>query len=315
MLARRLITLTTAAWLGVALLAAAQSREEARPRDLRELQAELTNLDADLASLEAGSPRSESFRERAEEIREETVYLKVKMRRHQRAGGTGTGVDDEEVDDLRRSIRGLRDDIAGGRRRGPREARLAEGTEIVIRLEEALSSRTAQQEDRFEAVVARPVRTQGVVVLPAGTRVRGLVQNAEPARRPSKSGRLELDFDALYVDNTRVDMRSRVTSIGDEDEDRHATETKAGAGVLLGGTLGAILGGKEGAVIGAVLGGGGAVVATKGNDVELPEGTLVTVRLDRLLTVPRPSRDASRSRVPDAWDEEAPGSGRVNKER
>jgi len=54
--------------------------------------------------------------------------------------------------------------------------------------------------------------------------------------------------------------------------------------------VGRSLGGKEGAFIGVVLGGGGAVVATKGEDVELPAGTLVTVRLDRPLAVPRGAR-------------------------
>jgi hypothetical protein len=51
--------------------------------------------------------------------------------------------------------------------------------------------------------------------------------------------------------------------------------------------LGGILGGKKGALLGVIVGGGGAVAATKGDDVELPAGTIVTLRLDRPLEVPR----------------------------
>jgi hypothetical protein len=51
--------------------------------------------------------------------------------------------------------------------------------------------------------------------------------------------------------------------------------------------LGGILGGKKGALLGVIIGGGGAVVASKGEDVELPEGTVVVMRLERELVVPR----------------------------
>ena len=39
-------------------------------------------------------------------------------------------------------------------------------------------------------------------------------------------------------------------------------------------------------IAGTILGGSGAVVGTKGDEVNLPEGTLIRVRLDRPLTVP-----------------------------
>ena len=72
--------------------AVAQPRDEARPRDLQRLQDDLENLDDALRGPESGDGRAEEFRRRAEEIREDTVYLKVKMRRHQRGGAQGTGV-------------------------------------------------------------------------------------------------------------------------------------------------------------------------------------------------------------------------------
>jgi len=261
----------------------AASREEAVPKDLRRLQDELANLDEDLKDLEAGDTTTESFRDRAEEIREDVTYLKVKMRRHQKAGFEGTGVTADEVGEVREEIGRLREDIAQAFGQDGREARLPEGTEIDVRLEEGLSSRTARREDRFEATVLRPVRAGSTPAIPAGTRVRGIVLRAEAAERPSRAGRLDLDFDALYLDTKRIDIRASLVSM--EGGGRSRRE-KAGIGAVLGGILGGIFEGKKGVIVGGVLGGTGAVVATKGEDVELPAGATLTIRLDEDLPIP-----------------------------
>jgi hypothetical protein len=275
----------------VAVLATGQSTaraddaNDARPRDLQRLQEDLANLDAELAPLEVGDRRADEFRARGEEIREEVIYLKVKMRKHEQAGGAGTGVMWSEVQDLQRSIRNLRDDIDGAFGRSGHDLRLREGTEIAVRLENSLSSKSARLEDRFEASVVDPVRLDGEVAVPAGSRVRGVVRSVEPAHRPSQSGRLELQFDALYLDRTRLDISGLVSSVGEQKGSD--TAKKAGIGAVLGGVLGGLLGGKDGAIVGVVLGGGGAVAGTRGDDVELPAGTILTVRLEKPLTIPR----------------------------
>jgi hypothetical protein len=277
--------LTMVACLAAAPPAGAQVRDEARPRDLQRLQQDLANLDEDLQGLETGDRPAEEFRRRADDIREQVIYLKVKMRREQSAGREGTGVLYDEVADVQRSIRDLREDIErafGGA--GGRELRLSPGSEILVRLEEGLSSKTARVEDRFEASVFRPVRADGVLAIPAGVAMRGTVRYVEAARRPSKEGRLELDFNALYLEPGRVDLAGHVVALGNEGDVRKVN--KAGVGATLGGILGAILGGGKGLIIGTVLGGGGAVVGTKGDDVDLPPGTILTVVLDRPLVIP-----------------------------
>jgi hypothetical protein len=277
--------LTMFACLLAAATAGAQGRDEARPRDLQRLQQDLSNLDEDLQALDSGDRQAEEFRQRAEDIREQVIYLKVKMRRQQSAGREGTGVFYDEVADVQQSIRVLRKDMAqafGGPRGG--EVRLAPGSPILVRLEEGLSSRTARVEDRIEATIFRPVRADGGIAIPAGVTLKGTVRYAEPARRPSKEGRLELDFNALYLDPVRVDVAGHVVALGDDGDVRKVN--KAGVGATLGGILGAILGGGKGAFIGTVLGGGGAVVGTKGDDVDLPAGTILTVVLDRTLVIP-----------------------------
>jgi hypothetical protein len=268
---------------GFATPAATQPREEASVDDLRQLQESLANLDETLATLEAGDAKTDEFRKRADDIRDETVYLKVKMEHHQRDGGAGTGVSAAEVAEVRRSVDDLRDDIDRAFGREPREVRLPEGTSIEVRLAHSLSSRTARREDPVEATVAEPVRGDGFLALPAGTSMRGVVTAVEPAERPSKAGRIEIEFDAVYLDHTRMDMRGRVAEIRESGQQAQ----KAGIGAVIGGVLGGLLGGKGGAIAGIFIGGGGAIAATKGEDVEIPAGTVLTVRLERPLVLTR----------------------------
>ena len=270
---------------------AADHPGSATSTDLLRLQDDLNGLDDTMDALRPSNPRYQDFKDRADEIREEVIYLKVQVRRHQRNPDTTSGPSRDDVENLRQDITALRNDIDDSLGRGGTsvvgEGRLDTGTDIQVRLEQSLSSRTARLEDRVDASVAQPVRVDGRVVIPTGTRVRGIVQAAEPAERPAKSGRLDLMFDSLTLpDGSRVDIRSRVISIK-EDIDRSETLKKAGLGALLGAVLGRVVGGTKGALIGLVIGGSGGIVASKGDDVELPEGSVLTLRLERPVTIRR----------------------------
>jgi len=286
---RRILLFTFGLVLLLASLPAAPAAAaDATTADLRSLQDDLVGLDHALDTLQPSRPRYQELRDRADEIREEVIYVKVQVRRHQRDADS-PGPSREDVDRLRRDITNLRTDIEDSALRQDDavagEGRLETGTDIQVRLEQSLSSRTARMEDRFEATVAEPVRSGSQVVIPAGSRVRGIVQAAEAAERPSKPGRLDLTFDTLTVPGVpRMDIRTRVISIK-EDLDKSDTAKKAGLGALLGAVLGKVVGGTEGAIIGLVVGAGGAIAATKGDDVELPEGSVLTLRLERPLTV------------------------------
>ena len=274
--------------LAIAPDASAQTRASATTRDLDRLQDALANLDESLADLDPEHPRTGEFQERAADIREDLVWLKVQMRRHQQSGNSGLGTSRADVESIRKSIVDLQADVDVALRRAsgrPDELTLEEGTEIQVRLLDRVTSATARPEDRIEATVAVPVRNRGVVAIPAGTRVLGVVKQAERGQRPSKAGKLELAFHAIYLDDrTRTDMRTRVVELK-QDIDRGDQAKKAGIGAVLGGVLGSMIGGKEGAVIGVLAGGAGGVLAKTGEDVVLPSGTIITLSLDRSLTV------------------------------
>jgi hypothetical protein len=283
----RLALIGLTAVLAVAAGTTAAQTTETLTRDLQRLQDDLVNLDDSLAELEPSHPREAELRARADRIRDRVDRLAADVR-GQSGGGAVRTASAEEIQSLRRDIATLQRDIdaATRRRLSGSTAVLTEGTEIQVRLEESLSSATARPEDRFEATVALPVHDeQDRDVIPAGTRVRGIVVAAERGERPARQGRLDLTFDTIYLDDrTATPLRARVVSVRD---DLDIKSKRTGIGAAIGGVLGSILGGTKGAIIGAVLGGAGAVVAKAGEDVTLPAGTIVTVRLDRPLEVRR----------------------------
>jgi hypothetical protein len=272
-----------------ALPALADHPGSAAPRDLQRLQDELVTLEDTLRDVPPNHARAAEFRDRAEELRESVTYLKVQMRRHQRDQTAGLGASQEDVAWVRKDIQTLQNDVysALNLRYSGGEAALPEGTEIQVRLDQPLSSGTARVEDRVEATVMSPVRLDNRVVIPTGTRVRGVVRRVERAERPAKGGTLELTFDTLlFDDNTRMSMSSRVIAVK-ETLDRDQSLQKAGIGAALGAVLGSVIGGKKGALVGILVGGSGAVAASKGEDVVMPEGTILSLNLDRPLTIRR----------------------------
>jgi hypothetical protein len=260
---------------------------DAVTQDLQRLQDDLVNLDDSLAALEPSHPREAELRARAERIRERVDRLASDIRG---SGGAVRTASPAEIRSLRRDITALQRDVDAAAGRGVSGAAFAlpAETEIQVRLEQALSSATARLEDRVEATVSLPVRDEpGRVVIPAGTRVRGVVAAVERAERPANPGRLDLMFDTVYLDDrTATPVRARVVSI-EENLDRSETGKRAGIGAVVGGVLGSIIGGTKGAIIGAVIGGAGGVVATPGEEVNLPAGTVLTVRLDAPLQARR----------------------------
>jgi type IV secretory pathway VirB10-like protein len=163
----------------------------------------------------------------------------------------------------------------------PERLTLPAGTELQLVLEEGLSSATSQQGDAVTARVARATGPDGRILLPGGTVLKGRVYRAEAAGRVKGRSRLSVDFDRIVVRG--VEHRLDTTAIDVQGPDSHGRDAAIiGGGTVGGAIVGGILGGgkgaKKGAVIGAV-GGTGAVLATRGRDVEIPSGSRWTVKV------------------------------------
>jgi type IV secretory pathway VirB10-like protein len=74
---------------------------------------------------------------------------------------------------------------------------LPEGSVIHARLVTPLSSATARKGQDVEAVLSQPLMDGEHLILPQGTRLKGTVKQAQPARRMKKNGQLRIAFSEL----------------------------------------------------------------------------------------------------------------------
>lgn len=159
---------------------------------------------------------------------------------------------------------------------------------IGIRLDEAISTRTARVEDRVSATVSRDVTVGGRIAIPAGVRLEGNVVLVERGGKFKDRPRLGLQFDRMILtDGTRVSLKTDTIYREGDSPSADAT-ARMGAGAVAGAILGGLLGGKKGAAIGiatGAAGGAATVVRGDGNESSLPAGAPLTVRLIDEVTV------------------------------
>jgi TolA-binding protein len=163
------------------------------------------------------------------------------------------------------------------------------GTEIDVRLQNALNSGTNQVEDRFEATTLVDVGVNSRVVIPAGSLMRGVITQVEPATRTNRTARMTVSFDQITVNGQSYAIRGTVTQ-AIEGEGIRGETARIGTGAGVGAIIGGILGGFKGALAGILIGGGGTIAATEGKEVQLPQGAVLRVRLDSPAYVTPPAR-------------------------
>jgi hypothetical protein len=233
-----------------------------------------------------------------DDLRDETTYLKVKIRKNEPIARSEYSNVLDRIENVRSRARG----DAGGRsapsgsgaisdrdrsqpsrnsdtRNGTSNSDVPVGTEFDVRLQQALSSGTAQVEDRFEATTMVDLREGDRVIVPAGSPMRGVISSVNKAGRVERKGSLTVAFDQITVRGRTYPIRATVTQ-AIESEGVRGEAGKIGAGAGVGAIIGGILGGFKGALAGILIGGGGTIAATEGKDVELPPGTVLRVRLD-----------------------------------
>jgi hypothetical protein len=231
-------------------------------------------------------------RQEISDIRDELGYLRVK----QRLGQTVTRTERMRLNDrvdryLQRNARassGVYDRTTreDGRIRDNRTSQgrinleIPSGSEVDVRLLTALTSDTAQVEDRVEATTMIDLYDRSnQLLVPAGSTLTGWVTSVDRASRTDRKGSLTIEFNRLRVNNRNYDVKAYVTQAL-ESEGIKGETARIGAGSAVGAIIGGILGGVKGAVAGILIGGGGVIAATEGKDVHLPEGTVLRVRFD-----------------------------------
>jgi hypothetical protein len=168
-----------------------------------------------------------------------------------------------------------------------REFTLAPGTDLPLELLDALSSETAAAGTEVRARLRQAITVDGTTIIPNGATVTGSVTDVGRAGRVQGKSHLTMRFTEVSFSGQRESLRTDpITFEGEASKKEDVTKVGAGAGI--GAVIGGILGGGKGAAQGAAIGGaagGGAVLATRGKDVELASGAPVTVRLAAPTTI------------------------------
>jgi len=158
---------------------------------------------------------------------------------------------------------------------------LPTGTLIPIRFETTVSSATSRREDKVLAAVREDVRSEGRVVIPAGSEVKGHVASVRRSGKVSGRAYLAVSFDEVEI-HGRVHriVTPRIARLAPKDTKKDAALIGGGAGA--GALIGAIADGKEGAAKGALIGGAagtGVVLSTRGPEVTFASGARYRLRL------------------------------------
>jgi hypothetical protein len=277
--------------------ALAQQNLSVTQADIQRLQDNVYQAATDLNQVRGrDSARANQLQAELDELREEVIYLKVKLRKEGSLVRSDYADVRDRIEDLRTRAR---DDAANAYSvpapaapatpAAPRSpapgtqtrtaAEIPVGTEMDVRLSTQLNSGTAKVEDRFEATTLVDFNAGGRTVVPAGSVMRGVVTSVEPATRLNRTARLTVSFDQITVGGRAYPIRGTVTQ-AIEGEGIRGEVGRVGTGAGVGAIIGGILGGFKGALAGILIGAGGTIAATEGKEVDLPQGSVLRVRLD-----------------------------------
>jgi hypothetical protein len=184
-------------------------------------------------------------------------------------------------------------------------AEIPQGAHVLLRMENSLNTRTAQEGDFVYLRTAVPIATAGEIAVPAGSYVQGVVSEAKRSGRVKGRAQLAIRLETLTLASGKVYKFAphvRAVDAGDtgqkvvgaentveqapghgQDADRIAILAGSGAGI--GGIAdrswkGAGIGAGVGSAVGLA-----TVLLTRGKEVELRQGSTLDVVFDRPVTL------------------------------
>jgi hypothetical protein len=149
------------------------------------------------------------------------------------------------------------------------------GTSITAVLQTRLSTGENTTGEWFVATTVEPILVDGRTVVPARSRVDGVLRDVQASGRIKDRARMTLVFQEITDAAGKTHSISALPLTIQAASETRNDALKIAAGGAAGVIIGAISGKKNGAVIGAAAGAGAGtilVLATKGEDVELVQG-------------------------------------------
>jgi hypothetical protein len=133
-------------------------------------------------------------------------------------------------------------------------------TAIYVRLQQSISSTTAQPGQQFSAVLDEPLVVDGQTLAPHGTAVTGKVVSARESGHLHNAGYLRITLTSMTVNGKSVPLQTNSVFVsGGSYKKRNLAFIGGGAGG--GALLGALMGGGKGAIIGSAVGAAGGTTA------------------------------------------------------
>ena len=143
----------------------------------------------------------------------------------------------------------------------PAKLILKEGTDVHLKFAQDISSKTAEEGDSVALVLDEDIKLGDVVIAKAGAKAVGTVTNSKKAGMMGKAGELNMRLEYLIMPDSRLRLRG---SKGKEGE------------------------GKEGATVALTVLFGPIGLIKHGKNVDVKQGTPITVYVDQDFVVPVP---------------------------
>jgi hypothetical protein len=182
----------------------------------------------------------------------------------------------------------------------PKKLIIDQGTQLTIRLIDAIDSEKNQTGDTFHATLNAPLTSDGEEAVPAGTELVGHLVSVKSAGKFAGQSEVVLQLDSISSGGKTYSLQTDQYKKQGSSRGKNTAE-KVGGGAIIGGIIGAIAGGGKGAAIGSAAGagvGGGVQAATKGQQIKLPSETVLNFTLQAPITVVQASpADANRQKL------------------
>jgi hypothetical protein len=182
-----------------------------------------------------------------------------------------------------------------------RAAEIPKGTHVLLRMMNSVSTRTAAEGNQVYLQTATPVAVNNQIVIPPGTYVQGSVSHSKRSGRVKGRAELGIRLETMTFAGGKIvkisprlsevdsgengqrvdDAESQVTAAGTRGKDLGQVAILAGTGAAIGGLAdrsftGAGIGAGVGTAVGLA-----RVLLSRGNEVELRQGTTLDVVFDR----------------------------------
>jgi hypothetical protein len=167
---------------------------------------------------------------------------------------------------------------------GTVRAKIPSGTRLVAALDNTVSTARTEPGDPVRLRTVKSLELADGTTVPEGIVIEGEVVRARGGGRLAGAPELTIRFTALSLQGQRQEITADPLRMRGKD-DLGESAALIGGGAVVGGVVGALAGNTTaGVAAGAVIGTGTAVV-TKGDQIVLPAGQKLRVRLAQAVTV------------------------------